>query len=379
MLNNRTIKYFAGLNGLRFFAAYLVVLHHAEQIRMKYDMFNWKTLSIFNQGDTGVTFFFVLSGFLITYLLLKEEFVTKNISIRNFYVRRVLRIWPLYFLLVAIGLIFLPYILQLLNFKYDMPYTFSQTIFYFIFFTPFVVNILFGHHLLEPLWSIGVEEIFYLMWAPLVKFFKKYVLPLILSVILIKIALGLFVYFADINNIFAKIVYILEFEAMAIGGIAAYLVFNLTEEIEHNILFSKQIQIIMFIIVITPIFFRDFLIENLFIAKVIFKTPVFSNLLKMTCFAWLIVNIAINKKTIIKLENKLFNFLGDISYGIYMYHMLIIFAVTLFFAKYFNMLNNILASIIFYVIITAATIVLSYLSKKLYEDKFLSLKKKFEH
>ena len=58
MADYSRIKYFNGLNALRFFAAYLVVLHHAEQIRMKYEFFHLKDYSLFNNGSVAVTFFF---------------------------------------------------------------------------------------------------------------------------------------------------------------------------------------------------------------------------------------------------------------------------------------------------------------------------------
>jgi peptidoglycan/LPS O-acetylase OafA/YrhL len=82
--SNKQISYFNGLNALRFFAAFFVVLHHAEQIRMKYALFHLKEFSLFNNGGIAVMFFFVLSGFLITYLLLKEQSATHKISIKNF-------------------------------------------------------------------------------------------------------------------------------------------------------------------------------------------------------------------------------------------------------------------------------------------------------
>ena len=152
----KDIKYFKGLNGLRFFAAYLVVIHHLEQIRLKNDIYNLKDLSLFNNGGTAVTFFFVLSGFLISYLLLQEQTRTNNISIKKFYVRRILRIWPLYFLLVIIGTLLIPAILNILNHSYEMSYTFKEVILYYVFFSPFMVNILFGHHFLEHVHYFGV-------------------------------------------------------------------------------------------------------------------------------------------------------------------------------------------------------------------------------
>lgn len=127
----KQIHHFLGLNALRFFAAFLVVLHHAEQIRLKNDLFNLKNFSLFNNGGIAVSFFFVLSGFLISYLLLKEVKQTGDISIKKFYVRRILRIWPLYFLLVFIGALIIPICLDLINHPYEMPYHFKDVIFYY--------------------------------------------------------------------------------------------------------------------------------------------------------------------------------------------------------------------------------------------------------
>ena len=78
----KNINYFESLNGLRFFVAFLVVIHHSESIRLSYNMFNLKQFSLFNNGGLAVSFFFVLSGFLITYLLLKEKSITNQISIK---------------------------------------------------------------------------------------------------------------------------------------------------------------------------------------------------------------------------------------------------------------------------------------------------------
>ncbi len=114
----KNIKYFKGLNALRFIAAYLVVIHHAEQIRLKNELFNLKEYSFFRNGGIAVSFFFVLSGFLISYLLLKELKQTNTIKIKAFYIRRTLRIWPLYFLLVLIGTVLVPVFLDIINHPY---------------------------------------------------------------------------------------------------------------------------------------------------------------------------------------------------------------------------------------------------------------------
>ena len=69
----RNITNFPNLTPLRFIAAYLVVLFHVEETRKMFGLPNLTRFSLFNQGPLAVTFFFVLSGFLITYLLLREH------------------------------------------------------------------------------------------------------------------------------------------------------------------------------------------------------------------------------------------------------------------------------------------------------------------
>src|ERR1700740_1515785 len=97
---NKQKIYFPNLNGLRFIAAFLVIIHHTEQIKSMLHIHSLAKISfVAKAGKYGVILFFVLSGFLITYLLLAEENTFKKISIRQFYIRRMLRIWPLYFLI----------------------------------------------------------------------------------------------------------------------------------------------------------------------------------------------------------------------------------------------------------------------------------------
>src|SRR5699024_83423 len=144
---------------------------------------------------------------------------------KRFYLKRILRIWPLYYLLIILGSIIIPFLISYFDIDYQIPYTFHETWYYFIFFLPGLVTFYYGHHILEPLWSIGVEEIFYLLWAPLFKFIKKHILLLILSIIIIKIILSIISFYWDDNSIETYLVNTYKFEAMSIGGIGAYMVF----------------------------------------------------------------------------------------------------------------------------------------------------------
>ena len=376
----QSIKYFSGLNALRFFAAFLVVLHHAEQVKLKYGVFNLKEFSLFNNGGLAVTFFFVLSGFLITFLLLKEHAKKNTISIRKFYIRRILRIWPLYFLLVLIGTIILPLILSFIDTQFELNYSFYDVFLYYVFFTPFMVNILFGGGLLEPLWSIGVEELFYIYWAPLFKKLKKHFVVIITLVILIKLSLLLFFEYSDYRNSTShQVIKILKFEAMAIGGLFSYLIYHSKKEIGKMGIFSKPAQIVILFFILLRIGFVNKLIETAPIFNQIFKTFILSDLLMMLCFVWIIINVSLNPKKIINLDLKPLNFLGEISYGIYMYHLLVIFTVIVGLKSILNSFPPITSTLLFYSLITAGILITSSLSKRFFEDPFLRFKERFNN
>ena len=91
----RDRRRFGNLDGLRFICIFMVLWHHFTPFPY---LEQWMG---FRRGFLGVDFFFVLSGFLITTLLLREASQTGRISLRNFYLRRILRIVPVYFFVVT--------------------------------------------------------------------------------------------------------------------------------------------------------------------------------------------------------------------------------------------------------------------------------------
>ena len=103
--------YFPNLNSIRFIAALLVIIHHIEQFKSVFNIYpnQMNNPVIGSFGPLGVRLFFVLSGFLITYLLFAEKEVSGTISITKFYIRRALRIWPLYYLIVLLAFFIVPY------------------------------------------------------------------------------------------------------------------------------------------------------------------------------------------------------------------------------------------------------------------------------
>lgn len=108
--------YFKGLAELRAIAALAVVFHHIELFKHREhlpSLFDSFFSGFIDQlGKNGVYLFFVLSGFLITYLLIAERKQHEKIDIKKFYLRRILRIWPLYYLVVIIAFFVLPQLVK---------------------------------------------------------------------------------------------------------------------------------------------------------------------------------------------------------------------------------------------------------------------------
>ncbi|MCP9757273.1 acyltransferase [Lacihabitans sp. CCS-44] len=377
MPDYKNIKHFEGLNALRFIAAFFVVIHHAEAVRKKNGLFNLDWLSFFKNGGNAVTFFFVLSGFLITYLLLKEDKKTGKTSIKAFYIKRTLRIWPLYFLMFIVGALVLPVVFKFLHISYEMPYTFSQVWYYFIFFFPGLVTFYFGHHILEPLWSIGVEEVFYLIWAPLFKVFKKHILQLLLGVILTKMVIDLASIYICKNELFRYISSILSFDAMAIGGLGAYFVFNRKTDFLNLFIYKKTIQILIYGLLAVFLIYNVNFQNQLW--KTFFSTPVFSKLFLDFLFLYVIIGVSLIPHNLFRFENKYLSYLGEISYGIYMYHMFVIYAIVLVLKPFLGQMAPFFSTIAFYSILFLSVVLVAYLSKKYFEDYFLKLKAKLEN
>ena len=116
-MTNKKKIYFENLNGLRFLCFLSVFFYHSfyhdDPNLDGNETLNFIERHIFNNGNLGVNFFFVLSGFLITYLLIEERKLLGKIDIKSFWIRRLLRIWPLYFACVAFGFVAIPFLKQL--------------------------------------------------------------------------------------------------------------------------------------------------------------------------------------------------------------------------------------------------------------------------
>jgi peptidoglycan/LPS O-acetylase OafA/YrhL len=160
------------LDGLRFYAFLGVFVCHALPFDAGfYRRFHlpvpWLWGAMAKSGAAGVDLFFALSAFLITSLLLREQQQTGGISLRNFYLRRILRIWPLYFLVIGLAIVLAHTVAgQHLRWYYVAGY---------LLFAGNWVHAVFGRpeSVCSPLWTVSIEEQFYLLWPLLMKMLQR--------------------------------------------------------------------------------------------------------------------------------------------------------------------------------------------------------------
>ncbi len=162
--------YHPELDILRFFAFFLVFLHHSVPhdpslwIRFGVPASLAKIVAgIGAMGAFGVDVFFALSAYLITELLLREKALIGNLDLKSFYARRILRIWPLYFFFLALAGV-LTFVVpgQKIGWQASLAFLFLSGNWWIVFrgFPPSVIF---------PLWSVSIEEQFYLFWPPIVR------------------------------------------------------------------------------------------------------------------------------------------------------------------------------------------------------------------
>ncbi len=373
------VTYFSGLNGLRFIAAFLVIITHSESIRAKLGFFNISSWSLSQNGGLAVQFFFVLSGFLISYLLFQEHRNTQTISIKQFYWRRILRIWPLYYLIAIIGLYLLPYVvLPLMKEHFVAEYDLLTGSVLFLFFLPNLANSWYETRHLHSLWSIGVEEQFYLFWAPLVKYLKRYFVAICLIIILLKITVFYYFYWQNPTDWLTLFISSLQFECMAIGGLGAYWLFH-GGRVEGNFWFSRGIQAIV-LLLLTGLIFANLELNTSEtwwgkIWQLLFHSPIY-NVLSNVLFVYTIINIAKNPLRLLNTDHKAFDFLGGISYGLYMYHPLVVHFVIKVFAKKLLFLPSYAFLLAMYCLTMLVLVGVSYCSFRFFEKPIITRWKK---
>ncbi|MCF8258638.1 MAG: acyltransferase [Flavobacteriales bacterium] len=367
--------YLPNLNGVRFIAALTVVLSHVEQYRSVMGLPNLSPMMGVFAGF-GVDIFFALSGFLITYLLIAEQRKQGSIHIGHFYMRRIFRIWPLYFLILAIGTC-----LEL--FASDMSpmiAPFNLDAFrYYLLFVPQVGKAFFlGSLCVAILWSIGVEELFYVVFPWIFRKIRKSPLRHLTVIIAVLLPLKviaiylLFKYGAESNSQgWIKTLAMTRFENLLVGAMVAFLA------LKHRAFVAKTVWAFApILILLAAVFVLSAMKVNFYLSPSIgpILQTVVTPFIVSLCVAMLLALLVFAPRFATVMEHAWLNYLGKISYGLYVYHCLVL--------TLFTMLPSTVTITSWPVLLAAtlgSTILLAGISYRLFERPFLRSSARYRH
>ena len=336
-------QYFKSIDGLRGISVLSVVLYHFFP-------------KIFKGGFIGVDIFFIISGFVISNILLNEYKIDHKISLKNFYVKRIKRLFPAFFLVIFVSSV-ISYFTLLPNYLIDFSKSSLSSIFfisnfYFFFTNQDYAGIASNFKPLLHLWSLSAEEQFYIFFPLFIFVFLKF----------IKIYAKLTIVFLIIASYTASIVlenlysgsgfYLLpsRVSQFLVGFLIAKFYFNN----DKLIWLDKNISLYFLFSILITLFFIVFISdENLF--------PSNLTVLVTLCMFIIIYALSCNNIQSNFLENRILVFFGKISYSLYLWHFPIFV-----FSNYLGFLNNLTNKLIFLIL----SVIISFLSYNFYEKKF---------
>lgn len=365
-----TKLYFHSLNAIRFLAFFRVFLLHLPP--------NEGTpflTTLFSGGEIGVDLFFVLSGFLITYLLCKEKMGKGRIDKKAYLARRTLRIWPLYFLGVAIAYAG-NYVAETMGMERAAGYQ-PHPFFSLSFLENYRMIYLDAFPNGAPLrafWSLCVEEHFYLLWLLLFIFIK----PANMPVTLLFLWAGSIIYkiaFFQLYplKVFYDIDLISKLDFFCLGGLSGY---YLSFKYEKLILMIRRISVsfrtFLIILIILFFLFYQFIIQLSRIDAIYFPA------ISAALFSILILLIVTLEKSFFSNPGNIINRMGKISFGLYVYHTVIISVLLVLANKAgIDLKTSLLNYTLFCLTCFILTVIISSLSYNYFESFFLKLKKKY--
>lgn len=343
------LNYYKELDGVRGIAALMVMYFH-----FMFDLNPGHSglLSLIKKvsvvGQTGVTLFFVLSGFLITRILLQSKESPHYFTF--FYIRRSLRIFPLYYLFLALSFFIFPLLIP------GQAVTLRDTWPYWVYMQNFART--FNWHSAGPLhfWSLAVEEHFYLFW-PVIVYFSTYKRLFWIIISFIVLAILCRVYLISTGNVYGISFFTFtQFDCLAIGSFLAI------NEVKKWV----SIKQILIFTIFLAIFLSGFwvLIGGKALNTVqYFKLPV------IACFYAGLISVLILYKTPLNafFKTRILTYTGKISYGLYVYHPICFFIIHHYIAFKYILAEFAVSFLFSYIIAT-----ISYYS---FENQFIKMKK----
>lgn len=292
------MSYYNRLDGLRFVAILMVLLQHFGGVLPRK----------IHVGYYGVELFFVISGFLITSILLEKQNTNFKSFYLNFITRRILRIFPLYYIVIAtlwvLNLeIVRAQILPLVTYTYNYAW-----VYYSIEEAP-----------INHFWTLCIEEQYYIIWPFIIYLFRNSKWQL-LTFLLISISIGHFLYiseyFPELEK-YKNVSLLTKFPSLGMGSLFAIYYKNF--KLKSTIFESKTLEIVSFFLLIYVLIFstsyRDLFLSFISVFYVA-KSTIFN-------FKLTFINKILSDKFVI--------YIGKLSYGIYIFHLPVEYYISTYF------------------------------------------------
>lgn len=368
-------KHLDALRGIM--AMYVTFVHfyilYTLNVKNELEFTGLKFLAAVQLGQIFMTAFFVLSGFLITYILLIDKEQKGIVRFKRFYLRRAFRILPMYYLGV-----FSMYFLYLMACKkpeigvLPLCSELMERAKYYFFMLPnwaHAIDKTMPH--ISNYWSIGAEEQFYILWPIVLYLSQKYLrafygIYIFYCLLLVGIVLLGNLYYNNQNeNVInlAKFIDYTRFGAFSFGGIVAFYFLHLEEtayQKAHQFLIRQSTQWICLLI--------PFIITLIPIQHVVFL----KHIIIIPCCAVIIYNLAFDENSILKLDQKHLNYLGKATYSLYVLNQIVIdFSIKICFGMHIKH-----PAMIFIITITTL-LILSFICYEFIEKPFMKMRKFF--
>lgn len=353
-------KYFGSLNGLRCLSILFVILFHYASNCREFGIMGFSLQEVSFRGYLGVNLFFVISGFLITTLLLREQQAYRSIAVRSFYIRRILRIFPLYYTVLLLFIFLFPFgessLARKEEFVRNLPYFFTYTSNWFV--TNESAIFVFA-------WSLATEEQFYLLWPHVLNFFSRCgaVLFVVAVIVLNQTALlghiGPLPFLSETQNFYLLRMISSISTSICLGALLAFGLHSKEVYERLAVLKHRSASVFIFLILLFCIYMPEKLTPGwtfavnffmmLFVGSCVYQEK--HDLARVLC-------------------SKVFYQIGMVSYGMYLFHILCFYFIrhTFLFLQWKHADLEFLISLVF-------TFAVAYISYHYYESRFLALKK----
>lgn len=314
-MSNGSKYYFPQLDsirGLSFLAVYFVHAYHPD---FGTGFFKEMLQYLYNNLALSIDVFFILSSFLLTWLGMNEYKVKGNFSFVNYFIRRALRIWPLYILLMIFSFIIVPYAAA----YFQVPVTLPPAYYYLFFISNFYLE---GHvYFLRFLWTLSVEEQFYLLWGVCLLLFQKRILTCVILLAGVSIAYTIYAAKTNADGYYNTLIYLFDF---AVGILAALL---LHKDGYIVVIFKKMTTVknILFLLLL-PLLFIIMFCVNYFSANFFgLWTDIIMRYIFIIYTGFFIIDQMVSEKAVLKLKKQRFLiYTGKISYGLYCFHGIVL-------------------------------------------------------